>query len=61
MVVDIPIDEVEMHPFAQPPTEDEFLAAIARPVRVWILEIVLTLQPATCAFIEHTGVDLIDT
>ena len=61
MFADLPIDEVEMHPFAQPPTEDEFLAAIARPVREWILETALTLQPATCAFMEHKGVDLIDT
>ena len=61
MFVDVPIDEMEMHPFAPPPTEDEFLAASTRPVHVWVLETAISLKPETRMLVEHIGMEMFDT
>ena len=54
MFVDVPIDDVEMHPFAPPPTEGEFLAASTRPAHDWIREkATLSQKPETRMLLEH--------
>ena len=62
MFADVPIDDVEMHPFAPLPTEGDFLAAITRPVRDWIREkAAMSQKPEIRMLLEHNefGVEMV--
>ena len=68
MFVDLPVDLIRNHPFGQQPTREDFLAAEAKPVRVWIQESFLSLEssnPATIielrAFMKCSGTDRLVT
>ena len=59
----VPIDDIEMHPFAPPPTGVEFFAASTRPVHDWIREkAAMSQKPETRMLLEHNefGVEMVD-
>ena len=68
MFVNLPVDLISNHPFGQQPTRDDFLAAEAKPVRVWIQEAFLALELSNLAtiaeyraFMMRSGADRLAT
>ena len=68
MLCNIPVDLISNHPFGQQPTRADFLAAEAKPVRVWIQEAFAALEFANLdtiteyrAFMMCSGADRLVT
>ena len=53
MFINCPVDLISNHPFGQPPNRAVFLAAEAKPVRVWIQEAFLALELSNPATIDE--------
>ena len=53
MFINCPVDLISNHPFGQPPNRADFLAAEAKPVRVWIQEAFLALELSNPATIDE--------
>ena len=69
MFIDLPVDLIRMHPIGRPPTRDDLLVAVAKPVREWIYEAAVSLELTdpdhtiveVRAFMMRIGIDLVDT
>ena len=69
MFIDLPVDLIRMHPIGRPPTRDDLLGAVAKPVREWIYEAAACLESTdpdhttmeVRAFMMRIGIDLVDT